>query len=372
MIIPKVDSFYHSYIEKARKKSEDVLRFDIVACIAELFDTRAHYSMYINIREPEKITKEKKKDEEEHEKLFNLSSLRYDLISEIENKFRLLLENNLDTDDLEKEFKKKFTELNYKNDLIRLWIEASMPLLTTQKSYEDYYIDNPATYPLFNNIPFFYLDFQFDRLLCIDRDNDKKIISIFEGLDVFPKKNLPLKEIDVIDFLYELYIVDVKTRRYIKRMFDDEIKEFLEQYIIYNTYRYYYYVLLSKKAEKTLLSNQRDTLKSKVTQDELKRIYNELKIRYIDCSLELFLACFGYETDKHSDFIIWKESKVQFDIFIQEIVEKVINPKNDEYIFPRSVIKCWFRDKDENEIKKQKRINNAHNQYPIYKIIHPN
>ncbi len=126
------------------------------------------------------------------------------------------------------------------------------------------------------------------------------------------------------------------------------------------------------KEEKTI-KETREILKTKFSETELIRIFNELvKNKYISCDLDLFLSCFGYR-DEIEDKIIWKSTYVQFEIFISEIVQKEENSLNDTLCFPRKKINCWFVDVRKKPIKPtpKSKISCGNESYQIYKIIHP-
>lgn len=124
------------------------------------------------------------------------------------------------------------------------------------------------------------------------------------------------------------------------------------------------------KEEKTI-KETREILKTKFSETELIRIFNELvKNKYISYDLELFLSCFGYR-DEIEDKIIWKSTYVQFEIFISEIVQKEKNIVNHTLGLPRKKIDLWFIDKKSKKIEAVKDINCDEKSYPIYKIIYP-
>lgn len=129
---------------------------------------------------------------------------------------------------------------------------------------------------------------------------------------------------------------------------------------------------LSNKITKNNKTNDsRETLKTELSKEELIRIFNELvEQNYIDDSLSLFLSCFGYSEDKEGK-IIWKSTKVEFEIFISEIIQKEENPVNKVMCFPRKKINYWFMDQNSNSIEAVKNINCDEKSYQIYKIIHP-
>ena len=205
--------------------------------------------------------------------------------------------------------------------------------------------------------------------------------SLFSGFDY--KSNLELKEStkNNINLLFDI-IVDSTLKGY-KRS-DVSIIIFDYSEMEFNNLKF---ELLSKyhkeKAIEEIENNShnsneeiynkesREILKTSFSEKELIRIFNELvKNKYISCDLELFLSCFGYSEDKEGK-IIWKSTKVEFEIFISEIIQKEENPVNKAICFPRKKINYWFMDKNSNSIEAVRNINCDEKSYPIYKIIHP-
>ncbi|MBP1646531.1 MAG: hypothetical protein H6Q16_2109 [Bacteroidetes bacterium] len=122
--------------------------------------------------------------------------------------------------------------------------------------------------------------------------------------------------------------------------------------------------------EKTI-TESREILITNFSSIEINRIFNELvNQKYIDDNLDLFLSCFGFSEDKEGK-IVWKSTKVEFEIFISEIVEKEENPVNKAMCLPRKKINNWFMDQNSNSIEAVRNINCDEKSYPIYKIIHP-
>ncbi|MFV0599849.1 MAG: hypothetical protein ACK5M0_09040 [Bacteroidales bacterium] len=170
--------------------------------------------------------------------------------------------------------------------------------------------------------------------------------------------------------IYQEFINTIETT---KRCISDFIFLYIEYYVYK---RFWFEYLLNKENEPTYNNESnktREKLKTKFSETELIRIFNELvKNKYISCDLDLFLSCFGYR-DEIEDKIIWKSTYVQFEIFISEIVQKEENPLNKEMCLPRKKINCWFVDVRKKPIKptpKSKRSCGI-DEYPIYEIIHP-
>lgn len=117
----------------------------------------------------------------------------------------------------------------------------------------------------------------------------------------------------------------------------------------------------------------RETLKPKLSKDELTQVFNKLvEKKFISDDLELFLACFGFGEDNEKN-ITWKSSQVEFEIFVRELVQEEKNPVNKEMCLPRKKINCWFVDVRNKPIKPtpKNKISCGNESYQTYKIIHP-
>ena len=117
----------------------------------------------------------------------------------------------------------------------------------------------------------------------------------------------------------------------------------------------------------------RETLKPKLSKDELTQVFNKLvEKKFISDDLELFLACFGFGEDNEKN-ITWKSSQVEFEIFVRELVQEEGNPVNKEMCLPRKKINCWFVDVRNKPIKPtpKNKISCGNESYQTYKIIHP-
>ncbi|MEA5100801.1 MAG: hypothetical protein VB011_09875 [Bacteroidales bacterium] len=209
---------------------------------------------------------------------------------------------------------------------------------------------------------------------------NNKIVDYLNSAKNLIQKDSQVFEIEVIDFLNYYYMVNANCDIYQEFINTIEttkrcISDFIFLYIEYYVYkRFWFEYLLNKENEPTYNNESnktREKLKTKFSETELIRIFNELvKNKYISCDLDLFLSCFGYR-DEIEDKIIWKSTYVQFEIFISEIVQKEENSLNDTLCFPRKKINLWFLNKKSKEINVAKKINNRFDTYPIYKIIHP-
>lgn len=130
---------------------------------------------------------------------------------------------------------------------------------------------------------------------------------------------------------------------------------------------------LSNEITKNNKTNEsRETLKTELSKEELIRIFNELvEKKYISDDIDLFLSCFGFKEDKRGK-IIWKSTKVEFEIFISEIIQKEENPVSKDMCLPRNKINCWFIDKYNKPIKSvpKTKISCGIDTYNTYKIVH--
>lgn len=212
---------------------------------------------------------------------------------------------------------------------------------------------------------------------------NNKIVDYLNSAKNLIQKDSQVFEIEVIDFLNYYYMVNANCDIYQEFINTIEttkrcISDFIFLYIEYYVYkRFWFEYLLNKENEPTYNNESnktREKLKTNFSEEELKRIFNELvEQKYISCDEDLFLSCFGYKKEEKEDKIVWMKIKTEFEIFISEIVQKERNPVNKEMCLPRKKINCWFVDVRKKPIKptpKSKRSCGI-DEYPIYEIIHP-
>ena len=229
-------------------------------------------------------------------------------------------------------------------------------------------------------IDIFLYKFTYVRKTNIDTIQDFTEILLSDSLEIlhnhlfYREKD---KAINRIMLIYELLIEYFLKNGYSSRYTEVHLNN-IKQEIIIEHYKKAALKEEEENEEKEIdienNSKMREPLKTNFSEEELKRIFNELvEQKYISCDEDLFLSCFGYKKEEKEDKIVWMKIKTEFEIFISEIVQKEKNPVNKEMCLPRKKINCWFVDGRKKPIKPtpKSKISCGIESYQTYKIIHP-